>query len=119
MTKMNNMESGSNELKVSVTFRHTESTDSLKKFAIEKITHKINKYVHSPATVHIILAVEKLDHFAEVHITGKNIDMVAKATTGDLYSAIDKLVDTLETQLRKHKDKQVTSRHHVEEFAVS
>lgn len=104
------------ELIVSVTFRHTEATDSIKNYASEKITQRIKKYIRGTANAHIILTVEKLEHFAEVHVTARNLDVVAKVSTGDLYSAIDKLVDTLEAQLRKHKDKQVRSRHMVPEF---
>lgn len=105
------------ELIVSVTFRHTEATESIKKYASEKITQRIKKYIKGTSNAHIILSVEKLEHFAEVHVTARNIDMVAKVSTGDLYSSIDKLVDTLEAQLRKHKDKQVRGRHLIPQFA--
>lgn len=102
------------ELTVAVTFRHTESTTALKTYATDKITQRVVKYVHGVATANIILSVEKLDHFAEVHLVSKGIDVVAKATTGDLYSAIDKLGDTLEAQLRKIKEKTVSHRGQAE-----
>ena len=107
---------GESQLAISVTFRHTEATEALKKYATDKVSQRVKKYIHGVADVQIVLVVEKLDHIAEVHVRGKGVDAVAKAVTGDLYSAIDKLVDVLETQLRKHKDKMVTQRHHVEEI---
>lgn len=102
------------DLTASVTFRHTESTAAIKNYAIEKVTQRISKYVHGAATANIILSVEKLDQLAEVHLVAKGLDVVAKATTNDLYSAIDKLTDTLEAQLRKIKDKTVSHRGHSE-----
>lgn len=92
-------------INVSVTFRHTEPTEALKKYVEEKISHCLPKYVHHHTDVHVILAVEKRDHSAEAVIHSKNYDLRAQASTGDLYSAIDKLVDNIVAQLRKQKEK--------------
>jgi putative sigma-54 modulation protein len=102
------------DLTASVTFRHTESTAAIKNYAIEKVTQRVAKYVHGAATANIILSVEKLEQLAEVHLVAKGLDIMAKATTNDLYSAIDKLADTLEAQLRKIKEKSLSQRGHVE-----
>lgn len=99
------------DLNISVTFRHTEPTAALKSYAIEKLTHIIRKYVSNHADVQVILSVEKRDHSAEVNIHSKGYDASGKASTGDLYSAIDKVVDTVEAQLRKQKDRYVTGKH--------
>lgn len=90
---------------ISVTFRHTESTEALKTYAEEKLLHAMQKYIHHYTDAHIILSVEKRDHMAEVIVNSKNHDIRAKASTADLYSAIDKLVDNVSTQLRKQKEK--------------
>lgn len=63
----------------------------------------------------IVLLVEKRDHVAEVIVHSKGHDVTAKATTGDLYSAIDKVVDTIDGQLRKQKERQIDSKHAVVE----
>lgn len=95
---------------VTVTFRHTEPTDSLKAYATDKILHKVQKYVHGDTKIDIIMSVEKLDQSIEVRIGGKGgIDIDTKATTENLYSAIDKVADTLDTLLRKQKEKVVRS----------
>jgi len=93
------------EINVSVTFRHTEPTDALKSYVEEKLNHYLHKYIHHPTDVHVILSVEKRDHMAEAILHSKNYDLRAKATTEDLYSAIDKLVDNISAQLRKQKEK--------------
>ena len=95
----------SSNLNISVTFRHTDPTDALKSYAEEKIKSRLQKYVNGAADVHVILTVEKRDHQAEVNVLSKAFDVSSKATTDDLYSAIDKVVDTLSTQIKKQKDK--------------
>lgn len=92
-------------INVDVTFRHTESTEALKEYATEKIGHCLLKYAKSETEAHVILSVEKRDHVAEVNVHWQRFDLSCKAIDTDLYAAIDKLVDTLVAQLRKHKEK--------------
>lgn len=94
-------------INVSVTFRHTEPTEALKNAAIEKLTLCVKKYVSYDADVRAVLCVEKRDHVVEVHVHSKGFDASAKASTDDLYSAIDKVVDNLHAQLRKQKERAV------------
>ena len=95
------------EVNVSVTFRHTESTDALKEYATSKVTHAVEKYIISPANAHVILSVQKRDHSAEVRLNSKRFEIDAEETTEDLYSAIDKMVDNITRQLRKQKERRV------------
>jgi putative sigma-54 modulation protein len=81
-------------------------------YATEKITHCLEKYISREASAHVVLSVEKRDHIAEVQVHSKGHDVAGKAVTGDLYSAIDKLVETIEAQLRKQKDKQLSHQKH-------
>lgn len=99
------------EIAVTVTFRHVESTPALKQYAEEKITHSLQKFINHETSVHIILAIEKDDHIAEAKFHSKVYDIFGKAVTGDLYSSIDKLVDNLESQLRKQKDRIANHKH--------
>jgi len=103
---LNDNDSSEELINVDVTFRHTESTAALKSYATDKVINCLLKFVNSPTSVHIILSIEKRDHLAEVTVRSKRFDLVAKATTEDLYSAIDRVVDNLTTQIRKQKDKQ-------------
>jgi putative sigma-54 modulation protein len=98
------------DLNISVTFRHTEPTEALKTYAIEKIRNTLPKYLMHFTAVDIVLTVQKLDHQAEVKIISKGRDVSAKAVTKDLYSAIDKVVDNLSTQLRKQKEKEIDNK---------
>jgi putative sigma-54 modulation protein len=92
---------------ISVTFRHTDSTDALKSYATDKVAQSLKKYVHQPADVRVILSVEKRDHTAEVIINSKGYDFTSSATQEDLYAAIDKMIDAMSKQLRRQKEKNV------------
>ena len=48
------------DVKVSVTFRHTQPTDALKHYVEEKM-HKIGKYFSRPLEVHVVLSVDAKD----------------------------------------------------------
>ena len=93
------------ELNIAVTFRHTEPTDAIKRHAEEKLAHALTKYIHHESDVRIILSVEKRNHSAEIILKSKNHDLTVKATTEDLYSAIDRVVEIATTQLRKQKER--------------
>lgn len=99
------------EYNIQVTFRHTEPTEALKNYAKEKITHCLKKYINGEADAQIILAVEKRDQIAEVRLRSKNHEVDSKAVTADLYAAIDKVIDTVEGQLRKQKEKLRSHKH--------
>ncbi|MBP9837870.1 MAG: ribosome-associated translation inhibitor RaiA [Proteobacteria bacterium] len=107
--------SNQDNLNISVTFRHTESTPALKSHAVEKVGHCVGKYISNSADIHVILSVEKRDHVAEVKVKSKEYDVTAKAVTEDLYSSVDKVIDNIEAQIRKQKDKIKSHKHSPEQ----
>ena len=93
------------EVKVSVTFRHTKPTDALKQYAEEKI-HRVGKYFFQPLQAHVVLAVDsKGCQMAEVELHTHGTMIHGKEQTADLYSAIDLVMDKIERQIRKRKEK--------------
>jgi ribosome hibernation promoting factor len=93
------------EVKVSVTFRHTEPTDALKLYAEEKL-HRIGKFFSQPLDAHIVLAVDSKERqSAEVELHTHGTTIHGKEETEDLYSAIDLVIDNVKRQVQKHKDK--------------
>lgn len=99
------------DINISITFRHTESTEALRGHAQQKVKHCVEKYISGHVDVQVVLFVEKRDHGAEVKVLSRDYDISCKAVTEDLYAAIDKVVDTLEAQIRKHKDRLRSHRH--------
>lgn len=93
------------EITISVTFRHIEPTEALKHYAEEKI-HKIGKYFSHPLTAHIILAVDsKQRQLAEIELHTRGAMIHGKEQHENLYAAIDLVIDKIERQVRKQKDK--------------
>lgn len=99
------------ELNLSITFRHTESTEALKSAAQQKVTHCLEKYMSGHVDAQVVLSVEKRDHAVEVIVKAKDFDISCKSATDDLYTAIDKVMDAVETQIRKQKDRLKSHRH--------
>lgn len=97
-------------MNLNITGHHLEVTPSLRAHALEKFG-KIKRHFEQVITVHIILSVEKRVQKAEatLHLCGK--DVFAECKNDDLYVAIEQLVDTLDRQVRKHKDKVATRRY--------
>jgi putative sigma-54 modulation protein len=93
------------EVKVAVTFRHTEPTDALKQYAEEKM-HRLGKYFSQSLEARLVLSVESKERqTAEVELHAHGAMLHGKEQTEDLYSAIDLVTDNLKRQLRKQKDK--------------
>lgn len=91
-------------MQVNVTFRHMDSSEPLRKYAVEK-TARLSKYLFEPIDVHWVLSVEKIRHIADSTINANGVSINAQEATQDMYSAIDMVLDKLEKQVRKHKEK--------------
>ncbi len=91
-------------MKVIVNGRHLEITPALRSYSEEKIG-KFEKYVSNITEAIVTLSVEKYRHKAEVHLKVNGIMIQAESVTGEVYSAIDEVVDKLEKQVVKYKEK--------------
>jgi len=87
-------------MQILVTFRHVDPTPALKSYAEEKLA-RVKKYLRRPVEAHVILAVSKERHVAEITLKADHVTMFAEDTTHDLYSAIDLAVDKLEHQAQR------------------
>ncbi len=91
-------------MEITVTFRHTEPMESLRSYAVEKIS-KFRKYLDSPLEAQVVLSVEKFRHQADVTLSIDGTRLKAVEETGDMYSAIDQVMDKVENQLKRHLSK--------------
>jgi putative sigma-54 modulation protein len=96
-------------MQLSVTGQQIDVTDSLRKYVSSKID-KIERHFDLVSDVHCILKVEKLRHTAEATVNVNGGTIFADSTEEDMYAAIDGLVDKLDRQVRKYKEKLVD--HH-------
>jgi len=91
-------------MQVSVTFRNTGSESWFKDYVTERLS-KIQKYIDKPVEAHVVLSVEKFRNVAEVNIMAKGINLVGKEEAKDMQLAIDNVIDKIERQIKKHKEK--------------
>ena len=98
------------EIKVAVTFRHTQPTEALKQYAEQKL-QRISKYFSHPLDAHVILAVDAKEcQVAEVELHAHGATIVGKEQHQDLYAAIDLAIDKIERQIKKQKTKNKVQR---------
>jgi putative sigma-54 modulation protein len=87
-------------MQVMVTFRHVEPTAGLRRHA-EKKVRRVLKFLREPVEAHVTLSVIKHRHVAEVLLGADHLNLSATEETGDLYSAIDLVMDKIERQIEK------------------
>ncbi|MEA3279636.1 MAG: ribosome-associated translation inhibitor RaiA [Thermodesulfobacteriota bacterium] len=91
-------------MQTSVTFKNLDSSENLKSYVRDKLD-RFDKYLYNPAEAKVVLSVEKFRHIAEVNITGDRLSINGREETNDMYSAIDMVLDKLEKQIKKNKQK--------------
>ncbi|QND84055.1 ribosome hibernation-promoting factor, HPF/YfiA family [Chromobacterium vaccinii] len=91
-------------MNLKVTGLHLEVTPSLREY-IENKLERITRHVDHVIDISVTLSVDKLVQKAEVnvHLSGKDIHI--EASEADLYAAIDVLMDKLDRQVLKYKEK--------------
>ena len=99
-------------MQINLSGHHVEITSPLREYVNSKM-ERLERHFDQVTDIHVVLGVEKLRHKAEatMHITGG--DIFADAVEENMYAAIDSLVDKLDRQLKKHKEK-VTDHHRSE-----
>jgi putative sigma-54 modulation protein len=91
-------------MQTSVTFKNLDSSDNLRSYVSDKLD-RFDKYLYNPAEASVVLSVEKFRHIAEININGDRLNINGKEETEDMYSAIDMVLDKLEAQIKKSKEK--------------
>ncbi|MDH3977648.1 MAG: ribosome-associated translation inhibitor RaiA [Gammaproteobacteria bacterium] len=96
-------------MQVNLTGHHIEVTDSLKDYLNTKL-NRIERHFDNVTDISCILSVEKLRHKAEAKINVSGGTLFADSVEEDMYAAIDSLIDKLDRQIVKHKEK-LTDHH--------
>ncbi len=91
-------------MQIATTFRHMEPSDALKSYAEEKL-ERVKKYIDEPIVAQVYLTVEKIRHIVEITLNARGITIKASEATNDMYAAIDAVVDKMERQLRRYKER--------------
>lgn len=100
-------------MKLFIRGRQITLTDSIKKYAEEKVL-KVEKFNDSIIKIDVTLSAAKLKsgntHVAEIIVYLSGSTLKSKATEQDLYVAIDRAIDGIEPQLKKHKEKHIRAK---------
>ena len=91
-------------MKLTLTGRKIEITDGIRNHFNDKMNKTISD-LGGVADIHVALCVEKHRHFAEIILKTKGFILHSHKETHDLYASMDKALEKMEKQLRKHKEK--------------
>ncbi|MFA5824841.1 MAG: ribosome-associated translation inhibitor RaiA [Gallionellaceae bacterium] len=97
-------------MNLNLTGRHLEITPAIREHVTSKLD-KVKRHFDNVIDVNVILSVDKLQQKAEasLHLSGKTI--IAETADSNLYVAIDALIESLDRQVLKHKEKNAARRH--------
>lgn len=84
--------------------RHLEITPALRAY-IETKMPRLERHFDHVTSAHVILSVEKERKKAEATMHVNQANLFAEARDNDMYAAIDRLMDKLDRQIKKHKEK--------------
>lgn len=99
-------------MQISVTGRSIDVTPPLREYVLSKL-ERVRRHFDQLIDVHVVLSVDKHDQRAEVSVSGSRVNFFADAKSHDMYAAIDLMVDKLDRQVCKHKDKLKDHSHDV------
>ncbi len=93
-------------MRLRITGRHMAVTPALRRY-IETRFERLDRYAIKFGSVQVTVGVEKLQHTAEVVCIVNGKPLQAKIATKEMYSSVDQLVDRIDAQIRKRKERLV------------
>lgn len=96
-------------MQIDITGHHIDVTDSMRDYVNQKM-ERVERHFDIVSNAHVILTVEKQRQKAEASLMVKGSKVFAEAVDEDMYAAIDKLIDKLDRQVKKHKEKMTVHR---------
>ena len=96
-------------MQLNLTGHHMEITPALRSY-IENKFERLERHFEQMTNIHVILSIEKERQKAEATIHVNRGNIYADSQHEDMYAAIDALIDKLDRQVKKHKEK-LTNHH--------
>lgn len=91
-------------MQINISGHQLEVTDALRNYIDEKFI-RLERHFDKITSAQVIMSVEKLNQKVDATLRLAGGDVVASAENADMYAAIDALVDKLDRQLIKFKEK--------------
>ena len=96
-------------MQINLTGHHIDMTPALRAYVEDKFG-RLERHFDHLISAHVILSVEKERHIAEATVQVTGGSLFADVGHSDMYAAIDGLIDKLDRQIKKHKEK-LTDHH--------
>lgn len=102
-------------MNLTISGHHLDVTPALREYVLTKLD-RVTRHFDQVVDVSVLLSVEKLKEKdrrqkAEVNLHVKGRDIFVETAHEDLYAAIDELMDKLDRQVCKHKDRKQDHHH--------
>ena len=92
-------------MKIAVEARHMHLTEAMRQYVEGKI-EKLPRFYDSILSIAATLDVEADQPVVEIHVTARQKHtFVARQRGEDLYACVDRCVDKITQQIRRHKDR--------------
>jgi putative sigma-54 modulation protein len=91
-------------MNIEFTGRKIEITPALRRFTEGKLK-KLERLLDGIVEAHVVLRVEKHRQDAEMIVHSRHATLSGSESTDDLYASISGVIDKLERQAKKHKEK--------------
>lgn len=91
-------------MQINFTGHHLEVTPALREYTISKFD-KLQRHFDKISSINVIFDVEKIMQTAEATMHVAKLELHASSKSENMYSSIDSLVEKLDRQLIKHKEK--------------
>lgn len=106
-------------MKYNIRGNKLEVTQAIKDYIQEKVS-RLEKYFDGDVEVKVVISAKGKEQKVEVNLWRGKYDVRAEETKEDLYASIDLVVDKLDRQLKKYKDKITNKKrketHVIEEY---
>lgn len=95
-------------MKLSVTFRHMDPSEALKEHMEDKLS-RFQKYAPDPVRAEVVFSTERHLNQADVTVVlADGTPIKGKVESDDMYTAVDLVMDKIDRQIRRYKDKQTS-----------
>lgn len=94
---------------ITVKGKNFDITDSLRNHAKSKLS-KTARFSDNVMTAEVTLATERNWHVAKITLNCKGADLHAEEKSTDMYNSIDRVVEKLERELKKQREKETNHR---------
>lgn len=91
-------------MQITLSGHHLDITEALRDYVHNKL-ERIERHFDNANSAHVVLTVEKQNHKAEATLRVAGNDIFADASEQNMYAAIDALVDKIDRQIKRHKEK--------------